>query len=531
MFVHPSSLIYLSPKLKTMQKLFLPVLFCVLAVGMAFGQEPSKNQLAPCGTAPYLDAWLRDFRANPEKFAAADRSSDTLWVAMKIHLLAKDNGVGRFSPERLLNAFCRLNADYAPSKIQFYFKDDWNLLNNTAWYDHNDIETGIQMMLTNDVPHAVNSYFVSDPAGNCGYNLPYAGVAMAHGCAGPEDHTWAHEVGHNLTLPHPFIGWEGKIYNFSTPTPTFLTYDYTHFHAQPDTIVPAPLDTALVERLDGSNCGIAADRFCDTRPDYLSYRWDCDAQNQSLVRQKDPAGAEFFSDGTLFMSYAFDRCQSRFSDEEIAAMRANLQTVKNSYIAPGPVAPPIAGLPTLIEPIGGETVPKDGTTLHWSAVPGATKYLLQISRVASFAFKDVEVVVADTFFTTSTLPVNYNMYWRVRPFNAAYACAGYTPSEKFYSSNLSSTDEAEDFAGFRLYPSVSPVGGRLHLEASLPQVVPVFCRVVDVAGRTIWQGNLGIKAGKNRLPFDTNDWQSGVYRAVFYQPDGAFFAKTFLLAK
>ncbi|MCB0574414.1 MAG: metalloprotease, partial [Saprospiraceae bacterium] len=102
-----------------------------------------------------------------------------------------------------------LNEDYAATGIRFYFKDDWNLINSTAWYQHANIPQGIDMMLTNNVPDALNAYFASNVAGNCGYNLPYAGVAVAHNCAATGDHTWAHEVGHALSLPHPFIGWEG----------------------------------------------------------------------------------------------------------------------------------------------------------------------------------------------------------------------------------------------------------------------------------------------------------------------------------
>ena len=64
-------------------------------------------------------------------------------------------------------------------------------------------------------------HFVSDPAGNCGYNLPYAGVAIAMGCGGPSDHTWAHEV--ITSVQHP--SWDGNgvshdgsiAHNFSDP--------------------------------------------------------------------------------------------------------------------------------------------------------------------------------------------------------------------------------------------------------------------------------------------------------------------------
>ncbi len=226
-------------------------------------QEPLKEALAPCGTLGVSD-WLQEYQSRPP---VSDRSEDTLWVALQPHLLAKDAGTGRISAERFLNAFCQLNEDFAASNIHFYCKYGWDLLNETDWYNHTTIPQGINMMLTNNIPDALNAYFVADPAGNCGYNLPYGGVAIAHNCAGDGDHTWAHEVGHALSLPHPFIGWEGKTYSFNLPTPELLTYDYTYFHDSLETQIPAPLDTALVELTDGSNCYEAADLFCDSKPD------------------------------------------------------------------------------------------------------------------------------------------------------------------------------------------------------------------------------------------------------------------------
>ena len=90
-------------------------------------QEPLKEDLAPCGTLGVSD-WLREYRFRPP---VMDRSEDTLWVAVQPHLLAKDSGTGRIATEKFLNSFCQLNEDFGPSNIQFYFKNEWNLLNET----------------------------------------------------------------------------------------------------------------------------------------------------------------------------------------------------------------------------------------------------------------------------------------------------------------------------------------------------------------------------------------------------------------
>ncbi len=481
-----------------------------------FAQEPSKESLKPCGTLGVSD-WLRDYRFRSPVF---DRSEDTLWVALQPHLLGKDSGTGRITYEKFLNSFCQLNEDFAASNIQFYFKNEWDLLNETDWYAHSTIPKGIEMMLTNNVPDALNTYFVADPAGNCGYNLPYGGVAIGHNCAGAGSHTWSHEVGHALSLPHPFIGWEGKTYSFNVPTPATLTYDYTYFHDTLETQVPAPLDTALVELINGSNCAQAADLICDSKPDFLSYRWDCDVQNLSTTKQKDPLGAEFFSDGTLFMSYALDHCQSRFSPEEIGIMRATLLTEKANWVAPAMLEQAINEQPVAIEPIQDQIVPDSGALFTWKSVPNAKRYLVQASRFANFSFKQIDVITTDTFLTAGLLTPSLKYYWRIRPFNDWHTCAPFGELSTFHTASLSESSEP-DADGFRYYPYLLSVGMPLMLElpdAWLDHVVQ--CSVFDAAGRLMWQSNVGLLSSKSSLEIPSIHWPSGIYRLLLSSVPG-----------
>ena len=371
------------------------------------------------------------------------------------------------------------------------------------------------MMLANNVPGALNSYFAANVADNCGYNLPYAGVALAHGCSGPNDHTWAHEVGHALSLPHPFIGWENKVYNIANPTPDFVTYDYTYFHDSLETQIPAPLDTALVEYLDGSNCTIAADLICDTKPDYLSYRWDCDGLGNSLAQQKDPAGATFYSDGTLFMSYSDDKCSNRFSDDQIAIMRATLLTEKTDWLTNDPPEGDITESPELLAPIGGQLSPVNGTTLQWTAVPNATHYAVQVSRFASFNVKELDIVTTNTSHTLGQLPNNLTWYWRVRPFNNWFACTEMTSSATFKTSNTISASEP-DTDGWRCYPTLLAPGQPLTLEIPESwQGRQTKCVVYDATGRAIWETNT-LKINTNtQIQPPSALWAPGVYRLVF----------------
>ena len=498
----------------------LPLLLLLLApLALQAQVEPDKNDFAPCGTVSHIDPWLKKYLAAPMDFP---ENNDTLWAGMQIHLLANDNGGGRFGPDRMLDAFHRLNEDFGPSGIRFYFKNDWNLLNNSAWYQHDSVVQGREMMFANNVPDVLNAYFMLRAAGNCGYNLPYAGVAMVHSCAGPNDHTWTHEIGHALSIQHPFIGWEGKTYNPNEPTPDTLTYDYTHFHSTPDYVVPAPLDTALVEYVDGSNCGIASDRICDTGPDYLSYRWNCNAQGQSNVQQKDPAGATFVSDGTLFMSYAADNCQNRFTTQQTQIMRAKLLTDKASWLADVAPAPIVTAASQLLAPINNDPAPAAGALLQWAAVPGATHYLVQVSKVSSYAAKDFEAIVTDTFALTGALTLNWNYYWRVRPFNIGSVGPYTTPHGRFVAVPVSAVQSATE-VGWRMYPTVLTPGQPLVLEAPESWIGQTAdFRVFDAAGRLMWQHDLPVEAQKQVLRVPVEAWPKGVYYLVCSGRSGVF---------
>lgn len=476
-------------------------------------QQPSKSTLAPCGSPTGIDPWLKHYTERPQDYTMP-RSDDTLYVGLQVHLLAKDNGTGRFSNEKLLDAFCRLNGDFAPSGIRFYFKNPWDLIDSTGWYNHSTVPQGVDMMLANNYPDALNSYFVFDPAGNCGYSIPYGGVAIKHACANANGHTWAHEVGHTLSLPHPFIGWENKTYNFNTQTPDTLTYDYTYFHDSIETQVPAPLDTALVEYVDGSNCTVAADLFCDTKPDYLSYRWDCDGLNNSLAIQKDPDGVTFYSDGTLFMSYSSDECQNRFSDEQIAAMRANLLSEKFSWLSPGPPEADVTGIATPVSPINDQLTPSSGVILHWAAVPHATKYLLIGSRLSSFAVRDIDILTSDTMAVSGDLVANKKYYWHVRPFNDWSVCAPFSETATFMTAPVSGVSNPGTSGG-RVYPTLLVPGDAIWLETdSNTQQDQSECYVFDASGRLLWRDNIVLHETNTLLNIPSDNWQPGVYQVL-----------------
>ena len=423
-------------------------LFAACTTLAAFSQD-----LNPCGSTEGRSPWLKSFQKG--EIPVAERSGD-LSLAISVHLLGNDNGQSPFSLQRTLQSLAGLERDFEQADIRFYANLPFDTIYSSQYNDHQTVLDGADMMFTYNRDSSLNLYFVQNPAGNCGYNLPYAGIAVATQCAGPNSVTLSHEVGHGLRLPHPFLGWEGGQTadgsvpaNFSVRAPRFVTYDYTYFKDTliRDTII---IDTAIVDLVARTNCTEAADGFCDTPADYYAARWTCDNNGQSIT-QIDPDNVTFRSDGSLIMGYANDACQSRFTEQQIAAMRTFAHDQRSSWIRAGLDTTLVT---TQVEPayVNGDYLDLDGV-LRFTPAEGATHYYLQISERASFSN-----LIVDTVITTTELALNQDDFlpdrrynWKVYPFNNHSFRQGFSPSFNFIAPSVVSSKEA-----FRQNLSLSP---------------------------------------------------------------------------
>jgi Secretion system C-terminal sorting domain len=494
----------------------ITTLFCSLFCFALLAQE--KYDLPPCGTPASLQS--TDF----SDLDFARNGGDTvLYVPLTLHQMMNDNGAGLFYTGKLLDAFNRLNSDYAPTKIQWFIEGDIQFIKNTATNSHKTVPEGANMMFKYNVPNTLNVYVCSDAAGNCGYSLPYGGVALAKSCTGPNDHTWAHELGHSLRLPHPFLGWESKKVDFSKPTPTKVTYDYTLFK---DSLIlnQTIIDTALVELVDKSNCAKAADQICDTKPDYISYRWSCDSKKESLDTYKDPDGVSFKSDGTLYMSYSLDDCQNRFSDGEIAVMRSWLLNKKKNWLynqVPKPALPQTST--TLLFPADKGIVAPDNALLKWEKLTNATQYVVDISRISSFSTIEFEYITNKTELILKDLTANKTYYWRVRGFHS-HNGGIYTPKQTFLTGEISSVKNLSEINDFVVFPN--PIEqDELTVKINTIQGFESNIQVSDFTGKIIAQKNINLNEGEQNITFQSQNWSKGIYFISISNKTGGIVSK------
>ncbi len=455
-------------------------------------QNGQANQW--CGTKDGKVAWLTEFQANPNVFS---RSVDTLYIPVTIHLVGTSIGGGYFGVRNLLDAFCTLNQDFEPTNIQFYLEGAINYIPNTTYYNHN-FDTGAEMMVAYNVPNTINCYISSSPGENlCGYSAYNLGVALAMSCIQPDDHTWSHELGHFLSLPHPFYGWEGYDHDYSTPA-------------------PEQINGNLVERVDGKNCDIAGDGFCDTPPDYLNYRWSCNNVGQSILSQTDPDGVKLKSDGSLIMSYSSDECSYRFSDEQIAAMQANALTDKAEFLYDQTKRFPIYSGPVVpVFPGEGDTISNyKAIPFVWEPMPEATHYIVEYSINPLFTSAVFQFTTVGNTWISSSMIKNKTYYWRLRPYNAQYTCEAYSDIHSFTTGDQLSAIE-EDFidglSGMTILPNPIRSGDALTIILSSERVMELNTQLITPSGDVVSSMHWQIGQGRTIHQLELPELPSGFY--------------------
>ncbi len=471
----------------------------------------AQAQLQPCATPPVKSKWLTLYQRHPEHYAQPEEDT-ILYIPLTIHLLGNDDGTSHYPIDRLLTSLCQLNADFAQANIQFFLESPIDYIDNTAYNHHSTVVEGAQMMFENDVENTLNCYFVDDAADACGYNLPYASIALNESCTG-QSHTWAHEVGHDFTLPHPFLGWEGTEYMAGDTAPVKLTYDYTYFQ---DTLILDTLiiDTAFTELVDGSNCEIAADGFCDTPPDYLSDRWPCTADNTNGFTEVDPTGATFQTSGELFMSYSYDDCQSKFSPQQIAAMRSYILDEKPNYLYNQTPYPQLSDQQTpLLSPAYEAITDKTHTQLVWASAGTPATYHLVVSKSFTMAYPFVDTLITDTTFLLTDLE-KHNYYWQVQPFNKYSFCSPLSKRGKFTADEMVAIFEQ---AGERwqVGPTFVQQGTSLHLTGQHPLSSDADLSLVSVSGQVVQTQQLRAGSLDYEL-FLSEKCQRGLYYLVLH---------------
>lgn len=471
-----------------LSKLFVLLLFCT---------EKILSQPAHfCGTSVKTQQLMLE-KSNVISNTGKDQV--IIYLPLQIHMLLTDQGNGTYNLFFLEESLCTLNNDFAETGFQFYLEKEINYIKNTEWDNHERFEKGIEMMHSNNVDFVINCYIVTNPAGNCGY-FAWDGdaIALSKSCLGGSTHTWAHEMGHYFSLPHTFFGWEGTSYNYSKPTSEYQNQ------------VWRPIENVV---RDG--CKAQADEFCDTPPDYISVRWNCNEDKRSNYLMKDINGEEFTADGSLFMSYSNDRCMSRFSSEQSEKMRQFLMS-NRSYLLRSQVN--YLGMENLDK---NQMTPQDSSTSNterilfsWPDIDNADFYYFQLSRNAAFTLPVKFERTRNNFIEIENLQANRNYYWRVKPVNSFQFCNP-TSGTLYFNTIVSSVSQHSSRNLAELSPN--PINQSDDVFLKIDSEIQ-YVQLIGLCGEI--QSISFQRAGEGYYKLSTGDILSGTYMIKIYTSHG-----------
>lgn len=483
----------------------------------------AQTQPGVCGTT--LDDQLQfesRLLENIEKvnagLGATDRGGNIQYVPVHFHLVGDAAGNGKVKEARVLDQLCAMNTAFAPMNIRFYLRPHQNhgtlfnyTINNNNVYDN---QTSWTVMQGQRHPNAMNIFIVNQAgSGNqTGTTLAYYSpqrdwiVSRKDQINGATNNsTLPHEVGHFFSLQHTFLGWESQPFD-----QTFLTW--------PKAPATSPGGVAT-ERVSG-NCTTAADKICDTPPDY-NFGFGASTCSYSGGAQ-DPTGAVVAPMANNMMGY-FNFCSDYvFTPQQQNVVLADRATTARNYLNNNfsPAATEI-NTPTdmLVSPVGGVTVPYfDEVLLEWNAVPGATYYLLELDWVTSFASPQSQsFIVSSTSRLVSTLASNRNYFWRVRPFNEYVTCAT-ARQGSFRTSGTSAVRTIEGLTGWQVSPNPVRQGAPAVVLVQADQAFDGDIRVLDATGRQVYvQAGLHFPAGDSRIELPSSILENNGLYVVLLQ--------------
>lgn len=450
----------------------------LLSLGLSFAFTYAQNQ--GCGTPKFSDeymAWKADFQQSNTYQEYAKTSGGVTYIPVQVHIVRETDGTGGIKKADVFQRICELNTRYDSTGFYFYLSDGMRVINNSTYYRHNFFQ-GQAMMFQNNFPNALNMYFVDDAAGNCGYFSPGGdAVAITNSCAGPNETTITHEVGHYFGLPHTFYGWEGG----TTPA------------------------ASNQEKVDGSNCLTAADGFCDTPPDYEWDRWQC----SNPPTFTDPNGVSFQPDGTLYMSYSNDACTERFSPNQRTYMNNYLNNSRSDLLTGATPSSLTVGTTTFVSPTSGATVSPNNTTFTWRAAAGATHYHLLVGDQAQFVNATIDEYVTDTFYTFpgNLLPTTQYIF-QVKPYNPFSTCQSYTPLAVFTTDTLMTIGITKPMLseGISLFPNPIAQGTSLMLKFDNEAPSDFTFEMYDLLGKQVFAKEVNQHTtGRTVMPLPTLD--------------------------
>ena len=501
-----------------LNKIVVLIVICCVST-YTFGQRSNI-----CGTIED-EKFIERLKANLERIKNQEttqiRSNDTIYVPIKFHLLARNDGTGRIEISDVIQQMCDINEELAELGLIFYVKSGFNLVNHTITYESPTTLAARNKILiekNNRGRNAMNIFITQNAQSGSGggttlgyYQPGDDYIVVRKSEIGIGSGTFAHEIGHYFSVSHPHRGWEDNPWNVeeftSTVTVTSVSSSQTNFQS------------VVVELADGANCETAGDLICDTPADYnFGFPWpsSCPPFNEVVF---DRNGVQLDPMQDNVMSY-FQGCEpytltQMQSDVIIADYNSPRRSdIRSDYV---PNSDKIIETVELIEPGNNETAAfYNSVFLDWTDVEHADNYLLEISGGGDF----FSYILSDSEFLMEELSPNKIYTWTVTPYNETGGCAS-KRTNILRTNDINSSIEDLDFIdNFLVYPSPSN-GNQIYL---LIESTKSFSSNIEVynlhSQRVIERNNIQIQPGINRFEIETVFLSNGIHFIHFVTEEG-----------
>ena len=282
------------------------------------------------------------------------------------HIVRRSDGTGGMTLSQYQQSVIDATNYFAGTDIVFYSLGVDYIDSDFYYYDITTLGDIDALRRENVFPASINVYYTPTLPGLCGISSftfsPVQGIVMNNACSGVPSNptTMPHEIGHYFDLFH------------------------TH-------------ETAFgTEYVDGTNCGTAGDRLCDTPADPILGFDNINAACVYIGAATDPHGDPYAPDPRQLMSYSRALCRDVFSPASQTKMVNTILNLRPELLQRGcsAVAPPTLS----------EVAPGDGFADQTLDI------LLVGDNFRQFTYVDlgpgVTVNLADTLSSDDSLLVN-----------------------------------------------------------------------------------------------------------------------------
>ncbi|TVR88952.1 MAG: hypothetical protein EA411_03320 [Saprospirales bacterium] len=488
----------------------------LISPALTFGQVVADHDHHHCGYDPGPEEIERlETNLRMAENLEFRRSGNTIYVPIKFHSINRLDGTGGVREPDIINQMCILNEAFGRYNIQFFMKDrSINYINNNAAFNNASLATAILSGARDN--RALNVFFAQNTTsgGGGGFTLGYYDPSndwvVVRNDRVNSTFVLAHEIGHFFSLQHTFFGWEQEPWD-------------EDIHGNPVMQVIAPGGFNQVELVDGSNCTSAADRICDTPPDYnFGFGWSagggCGPFNIEVYDRNEDLIEPMQNN---YMGYFLNCPDYEFTPTQVDVMVADFMSSSRSHLREGFGTPSTgvidAGEIVALNPTDGEESDfHDEVTLVWEAAENATYYYLEVSELPFFGLNMmVEKFVDGTSYTLTDLDELEFYYWRVRPLNDTYYCADRSPTFSFITSDVgvSVNEISESEFSMRLHQNPVPSGTDPSVIINNEYGVQnVRMEVFSVDGKMLMSSEKNIPMGPHqRIHLHTGVLDAGMY--------------------